>query len=65
MWWKAILLYVTIITIMVFICGFKAIALSAWFIPMIVLIFIEIGICNRFITLEEMQKLLLIYDPEE
>lgn len=62
MWWKAILLYSTFITIIVLIVGLDYIATSVWFLPYIMLIITEFILCNKYITWREAQILLFIYD---
>ena len=62
MWWKAILLYSTFINIAILIVGLDY--LSVWFFPYIILIIIELVLCNKYITWKEAQILLLIYDQD-
>jgi hypothetical protein len=62
MWWKAILLYSTFITITIFI--FNLDHLSVWLFPCIMLIIIEFILCNKYITWKEAKMLLLIYDQD-
>ena len=62
MWWKAILLYSTFITIIIFIFGLDC--LSVWLFPYILLIIIEFILCNLYITWKEAKILLLIYDQD-
>lgn len=57
---KGILVYGTLLTIIILICGLDSIVLSGWFIPFLAMIIVECVLINKYVYWDELLKILFI-----